>query len=590
MHLQTNAEALTSSFARDSVACNIVDLYETHDENNWFYGVVLQRISTGVAGLDSLIEGGIPRGFTVLIAGNPGVGKTILSAHFLYEGLKNGENCLCASFSESKEQFYDNIERIGMEFRNFEQQKKFAYLDFPSITKDGMRDALDELFATIRGMNVKRLVVDSFSAISQAYASLIDSRIAVQSVLGKITRSEGITTLIIAEVPIGRDVIGLGVEEFVSDGIIRLTHGPDDASPTCLNIVKMRGTSITKESHVFSIGRNGIKLYTKHSLILTYPASEERVPSGVPGLDERIQGGLLRGTTTAIMGSTGVGKTTFAFQFIAKGVAGGEPGLFCSLEETADEIRRMARSFGYDMKDLERRGLEIMAKNAEDQSPDAFISELADEIKKTKATRLAVDSLSPFQHMYSNSTYVTTKRLSSLLRENNITGILTFLTEQQSGLLTSDTGLSSIFQNVIQLRYIELEGSMQRSMIILKMRSTDHDRSILGFDISSSSKLRSKDGLPEGPMKVAGPLKDVVGVLTGVAQRVPFKKAFTDKATESAQGQVNRVSGRIPRKEKESADPERIESGKGKSQFDKNNKKRDTTRRQKTRGNDKRAK
>src|SRR2546422_2938602 len=553
------------------------NLYKSHDENNWFNGVVLQRISTGIAGLDSLIEGGIPRGFTVLIAGNPGVGKTILAAHFLYEGLKNGEKSLCVSFSESKEQFYDNIERIGMNFKDFEQQKKFSYLDFPSITKDGMHDALDELFATIRELNVKRLVVDSFSAISQAYSSLIDSRIAVQSVLGKITRSEGITTLLISEVPIGSDVIGLGVEEFVSDGIIRLTHGPNDASPTCLNIVKMRGTSITKESHVFSIGRNGIKLYTKHSLKLTYPASEERVPSGVPGLDERVQGGLLRGTTTAIMGSTGVGKTTFTFQFIAKGVAGGEPGLFCSLEETADEIRRMAKSFGYDIKDLERRGLEILAKNAEDQSPDAFISELADEIKKTKATRLAVDSLSPFQHVHSNSIYMITKRLASLLRENNITGVFTFLTEQQSGLLTSNTGLSSIFQNVIQLRYIELEGRMQRSMIILKMRSTDHDRSILECDIRSSSKLRSKDGLPEGPMKVIGPLKNVIGVLTGVAQRIPIKKEFTheaDSAQEAGQARRERVDV-FQGTEKASADPERIESAIRRSEFDKKMTKRD---------------
>jgi circadian clock protein KaiC len=80
--------------------------------------MTLERISTGIKGLDSLIEGGIPRGFTVLVAGNLGTGKTILTSHFLYEGLTNGENGLYVSFSESKEQFYDNTDRIGLDFKS----------------------------------------------------------------------------------------------------------------------------------------------------------------------------------------------------------------------------------------------------------------------------------------------------------------------------------------------------------------------------------------------------------------------------------------------------------------------------------------
>ena len=100
--------------------------------------MVFNRISSGLPGLDSLIEGGIPRGFTVLIAGNPGTGKTILTAHFLYEGLAKGENALYVSFSESKEQFNDNTERLGMDFREHEKRERFVYLDFASITRDGL--------------------------------------------------------------------------------------------------------------------------------------------------------------------------------------------------------------------------------------------------------------------------------------------------------------------------------------------------------------------------------------------------------------------------------------------------------------------
>src|SRR5579884_4017060 len=142
--------------------------------------MAIQRCSTGITELDSLIEGGIPRGFTVLVAGNPGTGKSILAAHFLYEGLKNNnENGLYVSFSESKEQFYENTNRMEMDFEKYEENQQFTFLDFASITKQGMRDALEEVLGTIQGTHAKRLVVDSFSAISQAYDNIIESRIVL---------------------------------------------------------------------------------------------------------------------------------------------------------------------------------------------------------------------------------------------------------------------------------------------------------------------------------------------------------------------------------------------------------------------------
>jgi circadian clock protein KaiC len=97
---------------------------------------MLERISTGVPGLDSLIEGGIPKGSTVMIAGKSGSGKTILCAQFIYYGLTNkNENGLYISFSESKAQFYANIKTLRMDFDEFERQGKFTFLDFASLTQ-----------------------------------------------------------------------------------------------------------------------------------------------------------------------------------------------------------------------------------------------------------------------------------------------------------------------------------------------------------------------------------------------------------------------------------------------------------------------
>jgi circadian clock protein KaiC len=165
--------------------------------------MTLERISTGISTLDALIEGGIPRGFTVLVAGNPGTGKTILTTHFLYDGLLRGEAAVYVSFSESKKQFYENFNRFGMKFADFEKDNKFAYLDFASITKEGISDALEEVLSVSRNIGARRVVIDSFSAILLAFDNINEARIALHVVLGKMLRFEGITNMLITEVPIG---------------------------------------------------------------------------------------------------------------------------------------------------------------------------------------------------------------------------------------------------------------------------------------------------------------------------------------------------------------------------------------------------
>ena len=186
---------------------------------------MLERISTGIPGIDSLIEGGIPKGSTVMIAGKSGSGKTILSSQFVYYGLTyTNENGLYISFSESKAQFYANTKTLGMDFEKFERQGKFAFLDFTSLTKDGIRDTLEEILATIITTNTKRLVLDSFSALSLAFEHQTEARNAIQVLLGKIMRSEGVTCLLVMEIPHRRDDMGYGIEESVVDGVIRLEH------------------------------------------------------------------------------------------------------------------------------------------------------------------------------------------------------------------------------------------------------------------------------------------------------------------------------------------------------------------------------
>lgn len=172
-------------------------------------------------------------------------------------------------------------------------------------------------------------------------------------------------------------------------------------------------------------------LYPKQKIRMDFPASEKRVPSGIVNLDEKIDGnGLIEGTVCAIIGASGSGKSTLAFQFVAEGVRKyNEGGIFCSLEDSQEEIRRMGNGFGYDMEELlsnkesqdvlregdegEGSGLTILTYNHVDYNPDAFIASLEEKIKTKRPKRLAIDGLSVYELRYKDEVHDITERISS---------------------------------------------------------------------------------------------------------------------------------------------------------------------------------
>jgi hypothetical protein len=196
----------------------------------------------------------------------------------------------------------------------------------------------------------------------------------------------------------------------------------------------------------------------------------------------------------------------------------------------------MGESYGYDVPTLEKKGLTLISKNAEDQNPDAFIDDLAALLKKTKAKRLVIDSLTSFEHMYRDEMYIITKRLASLAREYEVTTIFTVLIEQLSSLTRTDLGISSLFQNILLLRYVEIEGKMRRSLIILKMRSTHHDESIMEFAITQGGVVNEQKGMTRfGGISITGSLEKYVGIITGVAQKLSEEFAQAEEGIMQAQ-------------------------------------------------------
>jgi len=223
--------------------------------------MVTDRAPTGISGLDDMIEGGFPRASLILLAGSPGSGKTIASAHFLYHGAKNlNENGIYLSFAERREFFIENMKKFDMDFETLEKEGKFKFLDLLTTREDTVSSTIGMLSREVLELDAKRLVVDSFTAMAQAFNRRIDARIILH-MIEKLMSKSGCTTLLLVELPTGTKRIGLGFEEFVADGVIFFeTVDEREGIRKRAVIRKMRGTNHNMNYSHILISDRGISL------------------------------------------------------------------------------------------------------------------------------------------------------------------------------------------------------------------------------------------------------------------------------------------------------------------------------------------
>ncbi|KYH40694.1 MAG: hypothetical protein AYL33_005390 [Candidatus Bathyarchaeota archaeon B63] len=268
-----------------------------------------QRVSTGVEGLDKVIEGGFPSGSLILIAGNPGTGKTIFSARFLYHGaVSNDESGVYVNFSENRETFYVNMKPFGFDFERLERDGKFRYLEMLAVKDATAPSIMNMILEEISGIKAKRLVIDSFSTIAQAFEKPHDVRILIQTVLERIVRKFGCTTLMIVEVPFGSVRAGLSMEEFVADGFMLFRAGRLEGRLfRDISIRKMRGTVVSEDEIGFTID-GGFKAFSpfeekpikKRGKFQPLPDPPGKFSTGSEELDRLFDGGYLRGSTVLL--------------------------------------------------------------------------------------------------------------------------------------------------------------------------------------------------------------------------------------------------------------------------------------------------
>ena len=262
---------------------------------------------------------------------------------------------------------------------------------------------------------------------------------------------------------------------------------------------------------------------------------QERVPTGVAGLDPMLGGGLLRGSSTVVKGPPGTGKTCIGLEFISTGAQQyDEPGAVITFEHFPRKLHRDAAAIGIPLDELESQGKVRTIFS----SPDIFLSQvrkdgglLDDLVREMGVRRILIDSISHFERL-ARDPFEMREIAYSLVNGMLRHGLTVMVTQEEAGLIgTSDTaefGISYLVDTVIQLSYVEMDSSVSRALLILKQRASNHDKAIRQFRVTSQG------------VRVEKPFEDREGVLSGMPMRrevEAFMEAFGKKETGKRKGE-----------------------------------------------------
>jgi len=484
--------------------------------------------STGIDNLDLITGGGLKPGSVVFIAGGSGAGKTILAQQICYAvGTAERPAIYYTMLGESHTKLighvaqFDFFDRAGLgscvQLLNLrgivlgdegEDMQLEGTAGMEHITGEIARSALEQRPSVV--------VIDSIKALREV-ATDIQFRRVVFDLASRVAHSKAIL-LLVGEYT--EDEVRTEPEFAVGDGIIYMANDPVGRfHQRSLRVVKMRGTSSLEGTHTFEIGTAGIEVYPRFESTLStveFPDEPEgesvRLPVGVAGIDEMLDGGLPHSSSTLVAGPSGSGKTVLALHFIAEGIARGERCMYLSFQQTEQRLIDRARTFGWDFAAAVDSGLlTITHLNPVEVSLDKVGTGLRQAALGDRAERVVIDSLSEIAPA-ARGTGRFPDYLSAVVALFRSVGATTLLTSETAEFFGPEFelphGLAFVADNVVLLRYAEIDSEVHRVLGVIKMRDGDHGKGLVEIAIRSSG------------MEVVGRFEGLTGVLGGTPSRI----------------------------------------------------------------------
>lgn len=500
-----------------------------------------KRLVTNVPRLDFITKGGLIQGSSYAIIGPPGSGKTVLANQIAFQHVRNGGKAIYVTLlSESHGRMLENLSQMKF-FDGSIIPEKLQYLSaYRELEKDGLKGLLELVRKNAQQHGATLLIIDGMDAARELSRTDLTFKRFLQD-LQTFCSILGCTTLLLAPHHTGE----IHPENTAVDGIFELSlwlHGPRAVRE--LIAVKFRGGPSLLGRHEVEISDQGMVIHPRTEVQFAHPAAQGRedrirMPFGIPRLDDAMQGGLLSGSTTLLLGAPGTGKTLLGLRFLLEGARAGQPGFYFGFFETPPRL--IEKALGTGMQDFKKyvdEGLiEIQWQPPLEHNMDALAERLLERIDERKVDRLRlfIDGVAGFRSaaVYPDRLGRFFSALTHQLRMMDVTTLYSDETPLFSpGVDMPQPEAASTVENVILVRYVELRSQLYRLLSIMKMRESAYDSSIREFSIS------------EKGITVAETFESAESILTGHARLTsgtgPGKAAAIKAPLGTARGKAKK--------------------------------------------------
>ncbi len=490
--------------------------------------VTINRLPTGVPGLDDVLGGGLPEFSFNLIAGPPGCGKTTLAHQMMF----------ALATPERPALYFTVLGEPPLKMLRYQQQFEFFRSDainvevrFVSLSEDALAGDLEQvLLRIVEEVRLHRpalVFVDSFRSVvlaSPADRSPHNRLQQFMQQLSMLMTSWQATTFLIGEYFTDTDANPVFT---VADGLIWLRQSVQRNSMVRkIEIMKMRGQPTLAGLHTFRIDRTGINVFAPARVeaaldpVALKRQHQSRVPMGVPLLDDMLGGGLPSGYSILVAGPSGSGKSILAAAFLAEGARRGETGVIATFEQDPHRSRNRQLAAL-----IERGQIGLVNSRAPDTSIDEIVMLLMNEIRRLDARRVVIDSLSGFElalaPTFRDDFREASSRMITSLATIGTTVLMTSeLEDRYADLRFSPYGTAFLTDAIIVQRYIEVDSRLRRVMAVVKVRASAHSDELREFVIDDSGivigrVLSDHEGLLSGRPSRQRPASDLPSVGNG---------------------------------------------------------------------------
>ncbi len=458
--------------------------------------VSIRQLPTGVRGLDEILCGGIPEFSFNIIAGAPGCGKTTLAHQIIFANATPqkpalyftvlGEPAIKMLRYQQQYSFFDPA-KLGKAVR-------FVNLSDMAMQKD-LGGVLEEIVKEVQASNPSMVVVDSFrTVVRKAMSGKGEAELQafIQRLALFLTSWEATTFLIgeYTDVELSDNPVFT-----VCDGLFWLTQNTQRNSVVRkLQVMKLRGQDAVPGLHTIRISGDGVQAFSRTLGLVgkeLRPLKRKRLSSGIPELDHMMGGGILEGDSVLVSGPSGTGKSAIATHFLAEGLRNGESGIAAIFEERPRGYAARAKSFGLDLQTPQEKGkLEMLYLRPLDLSVDETMQEILDAVGRLKAKRLVIDSLVGFEMAlapgfredFRESLY----RMIAALTGAGVTILTTVEIEDTfTSFEFSHYTVSFLTDDIIRMRYVEIDGQLRKVMVVVKMRGGNHSKDIREYVVTN---------------------------------------------------------------------------------------------------------